>query len=101
MYKVILKVQESTKQGHFQNYKPDSITLSNYSARNLSRLEVILRTPVGNLNLYMAPELLKGGLPTEESCVFNMGIIWDELLHDRLYFQNEGEILSETCKLVI
>lgn len=45
----------------------------------------------------MSPEALRGETSSDKSCVFNIGVIWDELLHNGVYFKTPSEIESSAC----
>jgi hypothetical protein len=44
------------------------------------------------MQLYLAPEILRNEPATEKSCNFNLAIIWDELLNGTLFFKTPTEI---------
>lgn len=47
--------------------------------------------------IYKAPETLRDGSFSESSLVWNIGIVFDELLNEGLYFHTEEDILNPQC----
>lgn len=51
-------------------------------------------------HLYLPPEVYRGTRSSAESCVFNLGCLWDEMLHGSLYFHNIDELENNSRKCV-
>jgi hypothetical protein len=101
--KIIEKFQEELARGRFMQYTPENIFLTGYSPVSLDQLKIKLGDPIVSKDeedsqLYMSPEMLRGEASTDKSCVFNVGLIWDELLHGSSYFKTASEIESASCK---
>lgn len=101
--RVIEKIQEEIARGRFMLYTPENIFLTGYSPNSLDQLKIKLGDPILSRDdeesqVYMSPEALRGEQNTDKSCVFNIGVIWDELLHNSPYFKTPSEIESPARK---
>jgi hypothetical protein len=89
---VIDKILDEIKQGRMNIYDPRNIILSDYDPARLDKLKVQLGSPLSPAEyrecMYCPPELIRGELPTEKSLVYNIGLIWDELLHGERYYNS-------------
>jgi hypothetical protein len=47
--------------------------------------------------MYLSPEVLRNEAATEKSCVFNLAVIWDEMLHGDLYFHSIEDVENPAC----
>ena len=79
--------------------------MSHLNPRNLSALVIKLGAPINHKDykedaLYLAPEVLAGQAMTTKAVVFNLGIIWDELIHGSLYFDTVKQIKSQKRNLL-
>jgi hypothetical protein len=97
MLKVIEKVQDDIARGIVSCYTPASINLKNFNPRNLSSLTVSFGVPITNKKsktdgLYFAPECIRGESSTSKSVAFSVGVIWDELLHYKKFFNNVSDL---------
>jgi hypothetical protein len=104
MMKVIEKVREETSKGRFMLYAPGHIHLNGFSPTNVEHTKVRLGDPIvgyedEEMQLYLAPEVLRGEPATEKSCNFNLAVIWDELLNNSRYFKTVTELESPTCNI--
>jgi hypothetical protein len=99
------RVQEETTRNRFMLYTPDTIHLLGYTAEHPEQVKVKLGDPIdrGNVatRVYLSPEVLKGDPATEKSCVFNIAMIWDEMLHGDLYFHSQEELENASCNKLI
>lgn len=100
--KIIIKICERLQSNIqiklYLFYTPSNIKLLNYSPEDLDKLTVEFGTPIKvreadeNEKKYLPPEALRGSQLSEKSCVFNIGIIWDEMLHGETFFKKSIEI---------
>lgn len=99
--KIVEKVQEETNRGRFMLYSPEAIHLLGYSAEHPEQVKIKLGDPINRTNesqrMYLSPEVLRGEVASEKSCVFNIAVIWDEILHGDLYFHSTDEIENAAC----
>lgn len=99
---VVDRLRDEIRQGRLNIYEPASIKLTNYEPAKLDKLQVQFLESVSPAKyrecLYCPPELMGGDMPTEKSLVYNIGLIWDELLHGEAYYQSPEAILSKVSK---
>ena len=60
--------------------------------------------PITNRNhkydrLFLAPEVHKGDGIRMKSVIFSLGVIWDLLIHEEIYYKTVGEIENMSCKI--
>ena len=89
--KIIEKIQEDISKGRYLMYTPENIHILGYTPEHPDRVRIRLENPINPQGeagrLYLTPEVLAGGTPDEKSCVFNIGLIWDEMLHGERFFR--------------
>lgn len=94
--RIVEKIQEETNRGRFMLYTPDTIHLLGFTPDHPELAKVKLGDPIDRGNpaarIYLSPEVLRGEPATERSSVFNIGAIWDEMLHGELYFHSSEEL---------
>lgn len=91
----------------FLFYTPSNIRLVDYSPDDLSKLNIELGAPIKIKEateaekLYLSPEALIHSNLSEKSCVFNVGMIWDEMIHGSTFFKSSGDIESTNVEFKI
>ncbi len=69
---------------------PDSVVVIGFEELNPENIRI--RFDEGRCaeveSVYKAPEVIREGHFTEASIIWNLGVVFDELINERLYFNN-------------
>lgn len=78
---------------------PDNVMVIGFEELNPEniRVQFIWERCQDSDPVYKAPETLREGTFTESSLVWNIGVVFDELLNEGRFFRTEGEILDPKC----
>lgn len=84
-------------EGRRYLYSPDNILLENYNPDALDETRISLGSPIdpriaSPARKYLPLEVLRGEEVTEKSCVYNVAIIWDELIHGETFYEDERAV---------
>jgi hypothetical protein len=60
---------------------------------------VVREESSAKLGLYAAPEILLGEHESEETLVWNLGVIFDEMIHGELYFKTKRDLMDPQSNL--
>lgn len=90
-------MEDDAANGMLHSYSPNNIYLYNFNTKNLEKLTIKFGAHITNKKnkndgIYLAPEILAGGIPTKKSLVFTLGTVLDELIHGDPFFKSYEEI---------
>lgn len=93
------RVEQDVHEGRRQLYTPDNIVLENYNPEDLKNVRVSLNSAIdprlsSRDRKYLPPEVLRGEEPSEKSCVYNVAVIWDEMIHGSTFYEDERAVLE-------
>lgn len=93
------RIEQELREGRRFLYTPDNIILENYNPEALDEIRIVLGNPIdprvaSPARKYLPPEVLRGEEVSEKSCVYNVGIIWDEMIHGETFYENERAVLE-------
>ena len=106
MIKILQKYEESKREIMFC-YSPANIQLTNFDLSNLDAMTVSFLSPITDKNhkydrLFLAPEVHKnkGIVITMKAIVFSLGVIWDLLIHEEIYYKTVADIENMSCTFI-
>lgn len=60
---------------------------------------VVREESSAKVGLYAAPETLLGECESEETLIWNLGVIFDEMIHGELYFKTKRDLMDPQSNL--
>lgn len=101
LFTIMLKVAEEVEKVPMDApffISPDSVIIVGFEELNPENMRI--RFDEGRCaeveSIYKAPEVIRDGRFSEASLIWNVGIVFDELINERTFFQNETEVMDPT-----
>lgn len=84
------------------NITSDKIFVAGYETLSPEKIDIIIHNLTDPSLLYMSPELISIGLCKPcKSAVWSVGILFDEMIHRKHFFNNSQEICDPQCIVVV